>query len=143
MGAVWTTIIESLLTSTFRHIRFLLSLIQKVQAVKTLTLTWLQDELQAFEQANANISYSAADVQATLTELTAISASTQINMFISDSKNSSVYVCGGGALNDYLMKRLQAHLPALHRTNHCTFRACANVGRSCCICMVSQTNTNG
>jgi len=85
-------------------------------------LTWLQNELQAFEQANANISYSTADVQATLTELTAVSTSTQINMFISHSKNSSVYVCGGGALNDYLMTRLQAHLP------HCAVKTTEHLG---------------
>ncbi|MFP3366068.1 anhydro-N-acetylmuramic acid kinase, partial [Pseudoalteromonas sp. SIMBA_148] len=32
----------------------------------------------------------------------------------------SVYVCGGGALNDYLMARLQAHLPrcTVQTTDH-------------------------
>src|SRR5699024_11466152 len=71
-------------------------------------LAWLQSELQKFDQASAHIRYSSADVQATLTELTAMSASMQINMFIKANENSSVYVCGGGALNDYLMTRLQA-----------------------------------
>jgi len=112
-GGAWAqsgTIIEPLLQQLLAHPFFARSH-PKSTGREDFNLTWLQDELQAFEQANANISYSAADVQATLTELTAISASTQINMFISDSKNSSVYVCGGGALNDYLMSRLQAHLP--------------------------------
>lgn len=74
-------------------------------------LAWLQDELQTFDQTSVYTRYSSADVQATLTELTAISASAQINMFINAKENSSVSVCGGGALNDYLMTRLQAHLP--------------------------------
>ena len=57
-----------------------------------------------------------------MTELTAISASAQINMFINVQTNSSVYVCGGGALNNYLMTRLQAHLP------HCTVETTASLG---------------
>nr|WP_305080003.1 anhydro-N-acetylmuramic acid kinase [Psychrobacter sp. JCM 18901] len=57
-------------------------------------------------------------------------------------KNSSVYVCGGGALNDYLMTRLQAHLP------HCTVKitehlGLAQHGRGRCFCMVGQTNIDG
>ena len=85
-------------------------------------LAWLQSELQKFDQASAHIRYSSADVQATLTELTAMSASMQINMFIKAKENSSVYVCGGGALNDYLMTRLQAHLP------HCKVETTASLG---------------
>jgi len=114
-------IIEPLLQQLLAHPFFAQSH-PKSTGREDFNLTWLQNELQAFEQANANISYSAADVQATLTELTAVSASTQINMFISHSKNSSVYVCGGGALNDYLMTRLQAHLP------HCTVKTTEHLG---------------
>jgi len=112
-GGAWAqsgTIIEPLLQQLLAHPFFAQSH-PKSTGREDFNLTWLQNELQGFEQANANISYSAADVQATLTELTAVSASAQINTFISHSKNSSVYVCGGGALNDYLMSRLQAHLP--------------------------------
>jgi anhydro-N-acetylmuramic acid kinase len=115
------TLIEPLLQQLLAHPFFAQSH-PKSTGREDFNLTWLQDELQAFEQANANISYSAADVQATLTELTAISASMQINTFISDSKNSSVYVCGGGALNDYLMARLQVHLP------HCTVKTTEHLG---------------
>lgn len=62
-------------------------------------------------------------MQATLTELTAISAINQIKPFISDDNvTSAVYVCGGGALNDYLMTRLQAHLPG------CTVETTASLG---------------
>lgn len=123
-GGAWAhsgTIIELLLQQLLAHPFFAQSH-PKSTGREDFNLTWLQNELQAFEQANANISYSAADVQATLTELTAISASTQINMFVSHSKNSSVYVCGGGALNDYLMTRLQAHLP------HCTVKTTEHLG---------------
>lgn len=123
-GGAWAqsgTIIEPLLQQFLAHPFFAQSH-PKSTGREDFNLTWLQDELQAFEQANANIIYSAADVQATLTELTAISASTQINMFVSHSKNSSVYVCGGGALNDYLMARLQAHLP------HCTVKTTEHLG---------------
>ncbi|WP_420229689.1 anhydro-N-acetylmuramic acid kinase [Psychrobacter sp. ER1] len=115
------TLIEPLLQQLLAHPFFAQSH-PKSTGREDFNLTWLQGELQAFEQANANISYSAADVQATLTELTAISASTQINMFVSHSKNSSVYVCGGGALNDYLMTRLQAHLP------YCTVKTTEHLG---------------
>ena len=115
------TLIEPLLQQLLAH-QFFAQSHPKSTGREDFNLTWLQDELQAFEQANANISYSAADVQATLTELTATSASTQINTFISHAKNSSVYVCGGGALNDYLMARLQAHLP------HCTVKTTEHLG---------------
>ena len=123
-GGTWAqsgTLIEPLLQQFLVHPFFAQSH-PKSTGREDFNLTWLQDELQAFEQADANISYSAADVQATLTELTAISASTQINMFVSPAKNSSVYVCGGGALNDYLMTRLQAHLP------HCTVKTTEHLG---------------
>ncbi|MCG3858281.1 anhydro-N-acetylmuramic acid kinase [Psychrobacter sp. Ps2] len=123
-GGAWAqsgTLIEPLLQQLLAH-PFFAQAHPKSTGREDFNLTWLQNELQAFEQANANISYSAADVQATLTELTAISASTQINMFVSPSKNSSVYVCGGGALNDYLMARLQAHLP------HCTVKTTEHLG---------------
>ncbi len=46
----------------------------------------------------------------------------QINQFIKNHENSSVYVCGGGALNEYLVTRLQAHLP------HCTIETTASLG---------------
>ena len=104
------TIIEPLLQQLLTH-AFFAQPYPKSTGREDFNLAWLQGELQAFEHANANVSYSAANVQATLTELTAISASTQISMFTDTDKNSSVYVCGGGALNNYLMTRLQAHLP--------------------------------
>ena len=123
-GGAWAqsgTIIEPLLTQLLAHPFFAQSH-PKSTGREDFNLTWLQDELQAFEQANTDIIYSAVDVQTTLTELTAISASTQVNMFTNTDSNSLVYVCGGGALNDYLMTRLQAHLP------YCTVETTETLG---------------
>lgn len=53
-----------------------------------------------------------ADVQATLLELTAGSLSTAITQ--STAVPATVYVCGGGARNLYLMQRLQSLLAPLH-----------------------------
>lgn len=123
-GGAWAQsgqVIEPLLNQLLEH-PFFAKPYPKSTGREDFNLAWLQDELQKFDQASAVIRYSSADVQATLTELTAISASAQINKFIDANKNTSVYVCGGGALNDYLMTRLEAHLP------HCTVETTASLG---------------
>lgn len=103
-------VIEPLLNQLLEH-PFFAQPHPKSTGREDFNLSWLKSELQAFDKTATDTRYSAADVQATLTELTAISACDQINQFISNQKQSSVYVCGGGALNRYLMTRLQAHLP--------------------------------
>lgn len=70
---------------------------------------WLDARLNRFDAV------SAVDVQATLVELT---VSPCADCILSYQKNSNwpVYeliVCGGGALNLFLMRRLQARLPTL------------------------------
>jgi anhydro-N-acetylmuramic acid kinase len=66
---------------------------------------WLQERLARFGSATP------ADVQATLTELTASACAESASSY---QKNSNrLAVCGGGAFNRYLMARLQALLPAL------------------------------
>ena len=123
-GGAWAQsgqVVEPLLNQLIEH-PFFARTYPKSTGREDFNLAWLQSELQRFDQASAHIRYSSADVQATLTELTAMSASMQINMFINAKENSSVYVCGGGALNDYLMTRLQAHLP------HCTVETTASLG---------------
>ena len=123
-GGTWAQsgqVVEPLLNQLIEH-PFFARTYPKSTGREDFNLEWLQSELQKFDQASAHIRYSSADVQATLTELTAMSASMQINMFINAKENSSVYVCGGGALNDYLMTRLQAHLP------HCTVKTTASLG---------------
>jgi anhydro-N-acetylmuramic acid kinase len=53
---------------------------------------------------------AAADVQATLCELSATTIATAINESAGDS--GEVFVCGGGVHNTELMRRLDRHLPA-------------------------------
>ena len=52
------------------------------------------------------------DVQATLTELSASVCAASIKRYGGDG--TELIVCGGGAYNGHLMRRLQSHLPALH-----------------------------
>jgi anhydro-N-acetylmuramic acid kinase len=55
----------------------------------------------------ANI--SAVDVQATLTEFTALACVNDVSRHANGAKK--LIVCGGGALNGFLMERLQSALP--------------------------------
>lgn len=55
---------------------------------------------------------AAEDVQATLAELTAQSCANSLRSALPACE--SLIVCGGGALNDHLMARLQAALPGIH-----------------------------
>jgi len=68
-------------------------------------LAWLTDKLQSLAPL------ATADVQATLAELTASVCATSVKRYAGESKN--LIVCGGGAFNDHLMRRLQALLPWL------------------------------
>jgi anhydro-N-acetylmuramic acid kinase len=70
---------------------------------------WLQTGLRAFGQPHA------ADVQATLAELTARACSADVVRHAPELRQLAV--CGGGALNTYLMQRLQALLPAVKVTS--------------------------
>ncbi len=69
-------------------------------------LTWLQTALA--DLANDHISISDADVQATLTELTAISL---CNAAITHTNTAELILCGGGTHNRYLCERIQTHWP--------------------------------
>nr|WP_315246357.1 anhydro-N-acetylmuramic acid kinase [uncultured Albidiferax sp.] len=66
---------------------------------------WLSSKLQGFA------GLTPADVQATITEFTARAVSACMNSYGNNS--ILVIVCGGGALNGYLMQRLQALLPTM------------------------------
>jgi anhydro-N-acetylmuramic acid kinase len=55
---------------------------------------------------------SPVDVQATLTEFTAKTCAMSLDCYAKGSEK--LIVCGGGALNGYLMQRLQAALPGVH-----------------------------
>ncbi len=62
---------------------------------------WLQEMLSQFEPI------AAADVQASLCELTALTIAQEIKRH----EAHKVFVCGGGAHNAFLMDRLKYHLP--------------------------------
>ena len=66
---------------------------------------WLAKHLQPFASAHP------VDVQATLTEFTARACVADVVRHVPDAKE--LIVCGGGALNGWLMQRLQAGLPQL------------------------------
>jgi anhydro-N-acetylmuramic acid kinase len=66
--------------------------------------TWLASHLGTTAMAPA-------DVQATLTELTASACAADVVNYGKDSK--LLIVCGGGALNDHLLGRLRALLPGV------------------------------
>ena len=63
---------------------------------------WMDAKLASFAEV------SPADVQATLTALTAITIAREIERHASDSR--AVYVCGGGARNPELLKALKTAL---------------------------------
>jgi len=67
-------------------------------------LSWLQDQLLPFTHLPPN------DVQATLLELTARSIAE--SLLAAQPRTEDVLVCGGGAHNSALMRRLQVLLPA-------------------------------
>ena len=69
------------------------------------SLNWLQTKLQGFASARSQ------DIQATLTELTVSACVDCINSYAKESK--LLVVCGGGAFNTELVRRLQASLPQL------------------------------
>ena len=67
--------------------------------------SWLKQALEPFQQL------SPVDIQATLTEFTAATCVMSLKTHAKDSER--LIVCGGGALNGYLMRRLQAALPGV------------------------------
>ncbi len=69
-------------------------------------MPWLQARLEAHGS-----SCDAADVQATLCELTAQTCADAVRTHARDAKE--LLVCGGGALNLHLMRRLAHHLPGV------------------------------
>ena len=66
-------------------------------------LNWLNDHLKLLP------TYKDVDVQSTLLELTAVTVSNSV--IKSNHKLDAIYTCGGGAYNDYLLERLQHHMP--------------------------------
>jgi anhydro-N-acetylmuramic acid kinase len=65
-------------------------------------LEWLQKNLDVYRDEGID----SADIQSTLCDLTATSIIRAINQHASDTEE--IYICGGGAHNSELMRRLQA-----------------------------------
>ncbi|MBC7445675.1 MAG: anhydro-N-acetylmuramic acid kinase, partial [Polaromonas sp.] len=69
------------------------------------SLAWLAEKLRPFASERAE------DIQNTLTELTVRACAAGLDSHGKES--TELIVCGGGALNIYLLQRLQAALPGL------------------------------
>ena len=94
-------------------------------------LSWIDQQLSALGHPIAH-----ADVQATLTELTARSiAEAILNQNIDDAE---VYVCGGGAHNDYLLERLERHLGKLSLTTTDTLGLPADWVEACAFAWLAK-----
>lgn len=102
-------IIEPLLSRLLAHPFFALPY-PKSTGREDFNLAWLDSELEKLGHDFPNLAYSPADVQATLTELTAVSVADAIRA-VANEQNGELFVCGGGAFNHYLLSRLQANLP--------------------------------
>ena len=68
---------------------------------------WLQGILQGCQE-----DIKPEDVQATLAELTAFTVAGAIEKYQPETK--TLYICGGGANNDYLLSRIDALLPRVN-----------------------------
>ncbi|WFF38696.1 anhydro-N-acetylmuramic acid kinase [Moraxella nasibovis] len=102
-GKVIAPLLEQLLTHPFFGKPY-----PKSTGREEFHLTWLDAELEKFYK-NHELSYTPADVQATLVDLTVISVADALTKITPSGK---LFVCGGGALNGYLMSRLAHHLPS-------------------------------
>lgn len=92
-GEVQQTLLDKLLEDSYFSLNA-----PKSTGREKFNLPWLEMQLTAFDLKNA-------DIQRTLLEFTAVTISDQIKQH---SVQADVFVCGGGALNPLLMKRLQA-----------------------------------
>lgn len=98
------TIVPNLLAQLMREKYFSLAP-PKSTGRELFNLVWLETQRRGLEQE-----VSAADVQATLCELTALSITQAIEKW--SPKAQEIYVCGGGSHNTHLMQRLRIHLNA-------------------------------
>ncbi|TXH73291.1 anhydro-N-acetylmuramic acid kinase [Thiobacillus sp.] len=94
-----------LLTALMRH-AYLPLPPPKSAGREQFNLDWLDARLGSLDEALAP-----SDVQATLLEFTATSLADAVNRECAGAHE--LYVCGGGAHNRALMKRISAHLPGI------------------------------
>jgi anhydro-N-acetylmuramic acid kinase len=99
-GTVHADLLHSLLSEDFLH-----RTPPKSTGRDLFNPAWLEQQLRPFA------SLTAEDVQATLTEFTALTCAMDVSVHA--AKAQTLIVCGGGALNGHLMRRLAAHLPGV------------------------------
>jgi anhydro-N-acetylmuramic acid kinase len=92
---------QELLTQLLKHPYFALQA-PKSTGRETFNISWVKQLLDVQNQK-----LSAADVQATLTELSAVTMAAEINKI---DAMAEIYICGGGAHNTYFCERLKQHL---------------------------------
>jgi anhydro-N-acetylmuramic acid kinase len=103
-GQVNALLLSALLTEPFLH-----AAPPKSTGRDLFNSTWLAQHVQTAA------TLPAIDVQATLTEYTALACANDVMRHAADA--ASLIVCGGGALNGQLMSRLAHHLPQLQVLN--------------------------
>lgn len=98
-GSIIEPILKTLLDDPYFSLPY-----PKSTGKEAFNLLWLEKLLQG-----ELYKHPARDIQATLTELTALSIARQII----DNKISceEIYICGGGINNSFLLERLKHHLP--------------------------------
>ncbi|KFZ30363.1 hypothetical protein IDSA_09860 [Pseudidiomarina salinarum] len=102
LGRVDARILETLLSDPYFH-----RPPPKSTGRDAFNLNWLAQQLGDLDQ------FDAADMQATLVELTAESVSRALKDWL-PARPGTVYVAGGGAFNPVLMQALTRNLPECH-----------------------------
>lgn len=104
-GAVDFALLDKLMNHPF-----LMQSAPKSTGREAFNMAWLDGVLM-------NMNIEPVDVQATLCEFSALSASIEIAKF--SKTNNTLYVCGGGAYNTHLLTRLAHYLPTfdIHTTD--------------------------
>jgi anhydro-N-acetylmuramic acid kinase len=102
-GHVNPTLLAQLMTE-----EFLQRLPPKSTGRDLFNPAWLEQHMAVLAGSGA---YAPQDVQATLTEFTALTCASDVLRHAAGA--ASLVVCGGGALNTHLMARLAHHLPGV------------------------------
>ena len=95
-------------------------------------IEWLERQLkvQGFSRLAPN------DIQASLTELTVESVASAIERW--HSKLNTLYLCGGGALNNYLVERLKARLKDIEINTSDAFGVPPNLVEACAFAYLAK-----
>ncbi|MBT4261303.1 MAG: anhydro-N-acetylmuramic acid kinase [Thiotrichales bacterium] len=101
-------VVEPLL-SQLKEEEFFLKPPPKSTGRETFNNRWLQQQLVKY--STGDITLKDEDIAATLCELTASTIATAILTSAESNIAKSLWVCGGGAHNSYLLERLSFHLP--------------------------------